>query len=453
MLKKKVYFSFISKVNLPYITILMSFFVVILIGGGILSLPFVTLSGKGTNLIEGIFTATSAVCVTGLTVNDVSTTYNLIGKTIILVLIQLGGIGLITFSSLLILLISKEISYYTKKIVQEDINAETVFNIQKYIKKVIITVLLIELIGAAVLFFEFIKKFKFLKAIYYSVFHSVSAFCNAGFSLFSDNLESFKGSMIINTVIPILIIVGGLGFSTIINVYKYLRKKDKRITTTSKITLKVTLGFVIFGAFFIFIFEHANIKTIGNYTFMEKIGAAFFQSVTTRTAGFNTMSLAGMKEITVLLFIFFMFIGASPGSTGGGVKTTTFGLIVLGVITIIKNEEYIEYNGRKISWTNFNRAISIVFISVCYIVIILFLLILLEPDINVMNLLFELISAFGTVGVTRNLTPYLGNMSKILLIVTMFIGRVGPLTIVSALSLKKIKSGKYKYPEENILIG
>ena len=446
MLKKKVYFS-------PYITILMSFFIVILIGGRILSLPFVTVSGKGTNLIEGIFTATSAVCVTGLTVNDVSTTYNLIGKTIILVLIQLGGIGLITFSSLLILLISKEISYYTKKIVQEDINAETVFNIQKYIKKVIITVLLIELIGAAVLFFEFIKKFKFLKAIYYSVFHSVSAFCNAGFSLFSDNLESFKGSIIINTVIPILIIVGGLGFSTIINVYKYLRKKDKRITTTSKITLKVTLGFVVFGAFFIFIFEHANIKTIGNYTFIEKIGAAFFQSVTTRTAGFNTMSLAGMKEITALLFIFFMFIGASPGSTGGGVKTTTFGLIVLGVITIIKNEEYIEYNGRKISWTNFNRAISIVFISVCYIVIILFLLILLEPDINVMNLLFELVSAFGTVGVTRNLTPYLGNISKILVIITMFVGRVGPLTIVSALSLKKIKSGKYKYPEENILIG
>lgn len=446
MLKKKVYFS-------PYITILISFFIVILIGGGILSLPFVTLNGKGTDLIEGIFTATSAVCVTGLTVNDVSTTYNLIGKTIILVLIQLGGIGLITFSSLLILLISKEISYYTKKLVQEDINAETVFNIQKYIKKVIVTVLLIELIGAAVLFFEFIKKFKFSKAIYYSVFHSVSAFCNAGFSLFSDNLESFKGSMIINTVIPILIIVGGLGFSTIINVYKYLKKEDKRITTTSKITLKVTLGFVIFGAFFIFIFEHANIKTIGNYTFMEKIGAAFFQSVTTRTAGFNTMSLAGMKEITVLLFIFFMFIGASPGSTGGGIKTTTFGLIVLGVITIIKNKEYIEYNGRKISWTIFNRAVSIVFISIWYIITILFLLMLLEPDVNVMNLLFELVSAFGTVGVTRNLTPYLGNMSKILLIVTMFVGRVGPLTIVSALSLKKIKSGKYKYPEENILIG
>lgn len=445
-MKKKVYFS-------PYITILMSFFIAILIGGGILSLPFVTLNGKGTDLIEGIFTATSAVCVTGLTVNDVSTTYNLIGKTIIMVLIQLGGIGLITFSSLLILLISKEISYYTKKVVQEDINAETVFNIQKYLKKVIVTVLLIELIGAAILFFEFIKKFKFLKAIYYSVFHSVSAFCNAGFSLFSDNLESFKGSMIINTVIPILIIVGGLGFSTIINVYKYLKKEDKRITTTSKITLKVTLGFVIFGAFFIFIFEHANIKTIGNYTFMEKIGAAFFQSVTTRTAGFNTMPLAGMKEITVLLFIFFMFIGASPGSTGGGIKTTTFGLIVLGVITIIKNKEYIEYNGRKISWTIFNRAVSIVFISIWYIITILFLLMLLEPDVNVMNLLFELVSAFGTAGVTRNLTPYLGNMSKILLIVTMFIGRVGPLTIVSALSLKKIKSGKHKYPEENILIG
>ena len=446
MLKKKVYFS-------PYITILMSFLIVILIGGGILSLPFVTISGKGTKLIEGIFTATSAVCVTGLTVNDVSTTYNLIGKTIILILIQLGGIGLITFSSLLILLISKEISYYTKKVVQEDINAETVFNIQKYIKKVIITVLLIELIGAVILFFEFIKKFKISEAIYYSIFHSVSAFCNAGFSLFSDNLESFKGSMIINTAVPVLIIVGGMGFSTIINVYRYLRKEDKRITTTSKIALKVTAGFVIFGAFFIFIFEYANIKTMGNYTFIEKIGVAFFQSVTARTAGFNTMPLAGMKEITALLFVFLMFVGASPGSTGGGVKTTTFGLIVLGVITVIKNKEYIEYNGRKISWTNFNRAVSIVFISICYIMVVLFLLILLEPDVNVINLLFELVSAFGTAGVTRNLTPYLGDMSKILLIITMFIGRVGPLTIVSALSLKKIKSGKYKYPEENILIG
>ena len=225
------------------------------------------------------------------------------------------------------------------------------------------------------------------------------------------------------------------------------------MTTTTKLSIKISIFLVLIGTIAIFILEYSNPKTIGNLPLLQKLGAAFFQSVTTRTAGFNTMPLAGMKEITALLFVFLMFVGASPGSTGGGVKTTTFGLIVLGVITIIKNKEYIEYNGRKISWTNFNRAVSIVFISICYIIVVLFLLILLEPDVNVINLLFELVSAFGTAGVTRNLTPYLGDMSKILLIITMFIGRVGPLTIVSALSLKKIKSGKYKYPEENILIG
>ena len=437
----------------PYMIILLSFMGVTILGGFLLSFPISVNYGKSVKLIDGFFIATSAVCVTGLSSIDIASIYNPFGQLIILILIQLGGLGVITFTSVIIILISKKIGYYTKKVVQEDINIDTTFKIEEYVTKVIFAVILIEFIGAIILFFEFIKKFSFLKAVYYSFFHSISAFCNAGFALFSDNLYGFKNSFIINITIPVLIFLGGIGFSTILNCYNVFRKKEKRLTTTTKLSIKISIFLVLIGTIAIFILEYSNPKTIGNLPLLQKLGAAFFQSVTARTAGFNTMPLAGMKEITALLFVFLMFVGASPGSTGGGVKTTTFGLIVLGVITIIKNKEYIEYNGRKISWTNFNRAVSIVFISICYIIVVLFLLILLEPDVNVINLLFELVSAFGTAGVTRNLTPYLGDMSKILLIITMFIGRVGPLTIVSALSLKKIKSGKYKYPEENILIG
>ena len=231
----------------PYTIILISFLVMIFFGGTILSLPVATVDGKGIKWINGLFTATSAVCVTGLTVNDISTTYNLFGKIIIIILIQLGALGFITFSSLFVLLISKKISYYTKKVVQEDLNVETVFDIQGYIKKVMITVFGIEFTGAFFLFFEFIKIFEFKKAVFYSVFHSISAFCNAGFSLFSDNLMLFRGSIIINSVISFLIITGGIGFATLLNIYRYFKGKDRRLTTTSKMTLNISLILIITG--------------------------------------------------------------------------------------------------------------------------------------------------------------------------------------------------------------
>ena len=189
----------------PYIIILASFIIIILIGGFLLSLPIATENGQKTNLLEGMFTATSAVCVTGLTVNDVSKVYNLFGKTVIMILIQLGGIGIITFSAIVVMMISKKMGYFTKKLIQEDINANTTFEIQKFVKKVLITVFTIEIIGAAILFLKFIQIFDYKKAIYYSIFHSISAFCNAGFALFTNNLSDFKNSVIINTIIPLLI--------------------------------------------------------------------------------------------------------------------------------------------------------------------------------------------------------------------------------------------------------
>ena len=437
----------------PYMTILLSFMVVTILGGILLSLPISMKYGKSVKLIDGFFIATSAICVTGLSSIDIGSVYNIFGQMVILVLIQLGGLGVITFTSVIIIMISKKIGYYTKKIVQEDINIDTTFKIEEYVKKVIFSVIIIEFIGTVILFFEFIKKFGFLKAVYYSFFHSVSAFCNAGFSLFSDNLYGFKNSFIINMMIPLLIFLGGIGFSTILNCYNVLRKKEKRLTSTTKLSIKISVFLVILGMVAMFILEYSNKSTIGNLSFGQKLEASFFQSVTTRTAGFNTISILGLKRSTSLLFIILMFIGASPGSTGGGIKTTTIGLIILGTLATLKNKDTIEYDKRSVSWRIYSKAITVLFISLIYTTICVFLLILFERNKNLLDLVFEVFSAFGTVGLSRNLTPSLADISKFILIVTMFVGRVGPLTIALALSKSNLKKGRYTYPQENILIG
>ena len=437
----------------PYMTILLSFMVVTILGGILLSLPISMRYGKSVKLIDGFFIATSAICVTGLSSIDIGSVYNIFGQMVILVLIQLGGLGVITFTSVIIIMISKKIGYYTKKIVQEDINIDTTFKIEEYVKKVILSVIVIEFIGTVILFFEFIKKFGFLKAVYYSFFHSVSAFCNAGFSLFSDNLYGFKNSFIINMTIPLLIFLGGIGFSTILNCYNVLRKKEKRLTSTTKLSIKISIFLVIIGMVAMFILEYSNKSTIGNLSFGQKLEASFFQSVTTRTAGFNTISILGLKRSTSLLFVILMFIGASPGSTGGGIKTTTIGLIILGTLATLKNKDTIEYDKRSVSWRIYSKAITVLFISLIYTTICVFLLILFERNKNLLELVFEVFSAFGTVGLSRNLTPSLADISKFILIVTMFVGRVGPLTIALALSKSNLKKGRYTYPQENILIG
>ena len=442
MMKNKFFFS-------PYFLILISFMIMILIGGTLLSMPISTTGGEKIKWIDGIFMATSAICVTGLSVKDLATDYNIVGKTILLILIQMGALGVITISSFFILVFSKKISYKTKKIIQEERNIESLFNIQKFLKKVIFVVFITEIIGAILLFFEFIKKYSFLKALYYSIFHSVSAFSNAGFALFSDNLVSFKGSWIVNITISMLVI-----FAVIMNIYNYyITKKDKRILLTTKIAIKYSFILLILGTVVTLFFEYKNESTLLNLTFFEKIGASFFQSMSTRTAGFNTVSISSLRESTALFYIFLMFVGASPGSTGGGIKTTTIGVLFLGVRSILGGLEDVEVGTRRISWELFYKAIAIVVISIFYISIILFLLVIIESKQNFFDLLFEVVSAYGTVGLSRDLTPLLHDSSKLLLILTMFVGRVGSLTIALFLSENLIKTKKYKYPEENILIG
>ncbi len=437
----------------PYTLILLSFITIIFLGAILLMLPMSTIDGYSRGFLESLFTATSAACVTGLVVNDINTTYNFFGKAIILILIQLGGLGVLTFSSMLIMLMSKKMGYYTKKIVSEDINYSIVTEIPTYLKRVSLVVFGIEFIGALLLLFQYIRDYPLEKAIYYSVFHSISAFCNAGFSLYPTSLELFVSNIWVNIVISALIILGGIGFAAILDIYNVKKGVRRKISISTKMAIIFSTFLIIIGMILIFFVEYTNKNSIGELGFFSKILASFFQSVTTRTAGFNTIPLGSLRMPTIVIFLFLMFIGASPGSTGGGVKTTTFGIIVIGVLCSITGRENIEYRRRKISWNTFNKACAIILVSVIYIFIMIFFITIFDSDKEFLPLIFELVSAFGTVGLSMGITADLSVYTKIIIIVTMFIGRIGPLTIMFALSKKKIKTGKYKYPEETILIG
>ena len=286
----------------------------------------------------------------------------------------------------------------------------------------------------------------------------MSAFCNAGFTLYTANLIDFKSNNIINIVIPLLIFLGGIGFAVWNNIQLYVKKKitkDKkiRLMLTTKMAVIISISLIIIGTVITFFLEMNNPATLQSLSLHDKILTSIFQSVTTRTAGFQTLYFAYMKMGAVILYIVLMYIGASPGSTGGGVNTTTFGLIVLGVYSTLTNREDIELKRKKITWDIFNKAISIVFISLTYIIFIVFCLSLLETNKGFIELVFETVSAFGTVGLSMNITPELGNISKLLITLTMFVGRVGPLTIAMALSERGKRRGNYKYPSEDVSVG
>lgn len=435
----------------PSKILLLSFVVIILIGTVFLSLPIASYEGVENSPLTALFTATSAVSVTGLSVVDVSTTYNYFGKTIILILIQLGGLGIMTFSSILMMIIGKRISYEEKKILKEDLNQEALGGIVRFIRTLMAIVFTIEGVGAILLFTQFRKDYSFLKAIYYSVFHSVSAFCNAGFSLFSDSLEGFKGNFVVNMTISGLIILGGIGFAVINSYILFFKTRRKKFNLTSKLALKITVLLLISGTVLFYFVERTNPATIGNLTFVEKWIASFFQSVTTRTAGFNSVPMDKMKPASIFMFLLFMFVGASPGSTGGGIKTTTFGVILFYIIGIIRGESEINISNRRISWEVLNRAMVILVISLLYVSFVSLALLSIEQG-DFVKIVFEAVSAFGTVGLSMGLTPELSTASRVIIIITMLIGRAGPLTVALAVGEKK-KKLKIRYPKENILVG
>ena len=320
-----------------------------------------------------------------------------------------------------------------------------------FLKKIILTVVIIEGTGALFLALRFAQDMEIKKAVYYGIFHSVSAFCNAGFSLFSTNLEKYAGSFVVTMTTAYLIIIGGIGFTVIDSILFATRKKVKRFDLTSKVAILVSMILVILGTVLFLILEYNNRGTIGEMSFFKKILASFFQSVTTRTAGFNSVPFGNLTEGSVFLFCILMFIGASPGSTGGGIKTTTFGVIIFYVISVVKKRESVVIFNRRIGWEVLNRAIVVLILALLYVGIITLIIVSID-EFTLEQTIFEVVSAFATTGLSLGITPELGTISRILIICTMFLGRLGPMTFALALGGSN-KVDKIQFPKENILVG
>lgn len=445
---KKV--SFFRGLSLPR-KLILGFMGAILIGTFLLMLPISTTSGEGLDFLTALFTITSAVCVTGLSVIDISKELNTVGQVFLMIFIQLGGLGIMTFSSLIFLLIKKKITYEEKELLKEERNVEDTGGILKFLKKVILTVVTIEGIGSIFLTIKFLKEMPFLKAVYFGIFHSVSAFCNAGFSLFTTGLEGYSDSIIVNFTIAYLIILGGIGFGVIDSIIKSVRTKKYKLNLTAKVAIMMSCFLTIAGMILFFVLEYTNNGTIGNMSLPEKIMASFFQSVTTRTAGFNTVPMGNLRSSSIFLFCILMFIGASPGSTGGGIKTTTIGVLIVYVISIVKNRQHTTLFNRRIDWEVMNKAIAILIISIMYIATVIMIMLAVE-NFSSEAVIFEVVSAFGTVGLSVGITPELSVISKILIICTMFLGRLGPMTFAIAFGgVKKVE--KITFPKENIIVG
>ncbi|KDE65595.1 potassium transporter KtrB [Fusobacterium necrophorum DAB] len=435
----------------PSRKLILGFLSVIAVGVFLLMLPFSWKEGKSLNFLEALFTVVSAVCVTGLTVVDVSEVFSPLGDVILIALIQIGGLGVMTFSSIVFLLAGQKMTLYTRILLKEERNANSVGEILNFVRLMLLTVFIIESIGAVILIHEFRKIMPHEQAIYYGIFHSISAFCNAGFSLFSNSLENFRGNSVISLTISYLIILGGMGFAIINSFIMMIRKGVSRFTLTSKLAIHISMILTFGGAVLFFLLEFSNSATLSPLPWSEKIISSVFQSVTLRTAGFNTIPLGNLRSATVFMACIWMLIGASPGSTGGGIKTTTLGVILFYVIGIIRGKEHVEIFNRRLDWDVMNKALALLVVSLSYIALVILFLLVLEP-FSMEKIVFEVVSAFGTVGLTMGITPYLSVTSKLVIIVTMFVGRLGPMTIALALGEKK-KKARVQYPKEDILIG
>lgn len=457
----------IAKIN-PAQLFVFSFLIIIIIGGLLLMLPNAT--NSGISFIDALFTSTSAVCVTGLVVVDTGSFFTEFGQIIILVLIQIGGIGIMTFTSYFSFFFRGASSYENQLSIREMTNTEKIGEVFSILKKIILVTFLIESIGAILIFqsLEHINFTDLSDRIYFSIFHSISGFCNAGFSTLQNSLfeNPFQFNYPLQLIIAGLIIVGGIGFPIVFNLLKFIRikitnffiqiggqKQSKTIpwiiNINSRIVVMTTLFLILFGTLFFFLFEYNN--TLRNHSFFGKIVTAFFGSVTTRTAGFNTVDTAALSLPTTLIVILLMWIGASPGSTGGGIKTSTFAIAILNILSIAKGKTRLEIYKREISGTTVNRSFAIIVLSIFVISISIFLVSLFDSNLSLRDISFECISAYSTVGLSRGITSDLSVASKFVLIFTMFIGRVSMLTVLIAI-FKKISSEKYRYPSENILI-
>lgn len=440
----------------PTQILVLGFLFLIILGTILLNLPIAARENQSIGLIDALFTATSAVCVTGLVVVNTLDFWSPFGKVVILILIQIGGLGFMTFATMFFMMMGRKIRLKERLIIQEALNQYTLSGMVRLTKNVVLGTLFIEGIGAVLLAIRFVPQHG-LEGIFMAIFHSVSAFCNAGFDIIGDSsLTPYLGDVIINIAIILLIILGGLGFTVWIDVIRVMKEKKfankygfrrtfNKFTLHTKIVLVLTFSFIVIGFILFFLLESGNPNTLGPLSMKDKILGSLFQSITPRTAGFNTMPLDQMNHASKFLTILFMFIGGSPAGTAGGVKTVTVGVIILSVISVIRGREQTEAFNRSIPETIIKkRALAVVAIGMTVVITVTMILSATEVGTSFMNIFFESVSAFATVGLTLGITGSLTTIGKIIICITMFIGRLGPVTMALAFSMRgKTKKRKY----------
>lgn len=434
----------------PYQILVLGFAGLILVGALLLTTPLASATGERVGFLDALFTSTSAVCVTGLVVVDTGTRYSLFGQIVIIGLIQAGGLGIMTMATLMALLMGKRIHLRERLIMQEALNQITVAGVVRLTQYIIKATLLIEFIGGTILAIRWYQDLG-PKGIYFGYWHAISSFCNAGFDLFGGfrSLTGYVDDITVNLVITSLIILGGIGFTVIADVWENRRFRDFSLHT--KVVLVTTAFLIFFGMAVILLIEWDNPATIQNLSLKGKILASYFQSVTPRTAGYNTVSIGDMENATLFFIVILMFIGASPSSTGGGIKTTTAGILVAAIGALIRGKEDVEIFDRQIPKTIVYKAFALVFIAGALVIFVTMMLSLTEQA-PFLNILFEVVSAFGTVGLTAGVTPTLTVHGKLWIILTMFAGRVGPVTLALALAMRQRRT-VVQYPEGKVIIG
>lgn len=451
----------------PTQVLVLGFLLVIIMGSLLLNLPFSSRDGRSIGYINALFTATSAVCVTGLVVVNTIEQWTLFGKIVILLLIQIGGLGIMTITTTMFILLGKKIRLKERLIIQEALNQYTLAGMVRLTRNVFLGTMLLEGIGAILLSFRFIPQYGWAHGIFKSIFHSVSAFCNAGFDIIgSSSLMPYVGDVLINFTVMGLVILGGIGFTVWLDVIRVIKEKLKyqfsirsafhRLSLHSKLAISITVSLILVSFIFFFTIEAFNPDTLGSMGIKEKLLGSLFQAVTPRTAGFNTISQGNMTDASKFMTVILMFIGGSPGGTAGGIKTVTFGILFLAVVSVIKAKEDVEAFHKRVSWDLIKKALAVAIISLLVVIGVTMILSLTEISLrfSFMDMFFEAVSGFATVGLTLGVTPYLTLVGKVILSITMFIGRLGPVTMVVAFTLRSKKNKlDIKMPEEKIMVG
>lgn len=428
------------------------FALIILLGAFLLTLPAATRDGEGLSWLNALFTSTSATCVTGLVVVDTGTTFTMFGQLVILGLIQVGGLGFMTFATFFAILLGKRISLKERLLIQESLNNLSIEGIVRLAKRILIFTLIFEFVGGLLLAIRFSFDMPLSKAIYYGFFHAISNYNNAGFDLMGEfkSLSEYVADPLVVLVVCSLITLGGIGFIVMNEVYEYHR--THRLSLHTKVVLITSLLLTVLGTIVIFLLEFNNSKTLQPLSWSGKFLGALFHSVTPRTAGANTLNLPDLTQTTLFFTIFLMFIGASPGSTGGGIKTTTFATLLGVVWSQIRGKEDVVFFRRRVVYEVIYKALTVTIAGLFIVITVTMILTITEPGKELLLILFEATSAFGTVGLSMGLTPELSPIGRVIIILTMFAGRVGPLTIAFAITLRR-HPDPFRYPKGKIMIG